>query len=61
MVPGSWGDLGMVSVWFWDGLEIVGWFGHGLEVVGNGLGWFWGWFVAGLGEGWGGNGTVKSR
>ena len=27
----------MVSVWFWDGLEIVGWFGDGLGVVG---GWF---------------------
>ena len=32
----------MVSVWFWDGLEIVGWFGDGLEVVGGGLGLLWG-------------------
>ena len=28
----------MVSVWFWDGLEIVGWFG---DALGSG----WGWFV----------------
>ena len=35
----------MVSVWFWDGLEIVGWFGDGLGVVGRWLGVVW----AGLG------------
>ena len=48
----------MVSVWFWDGLEIVGWFGDGLGVVG---GWFWvvwGWFGAGLGLVWGWFGGV---
>ena len=57
----------MVSVWFRDGLEIVGWFGDGLGVVGGWLGvvggWLglvWGWFGAGLWEWWGGNGTVKS-
>ena len=44
----------MVSVWFWDGLEIVGWFGVGLVVVVGWLGVVWGWFGAGLGEWWGG-------
>ena len=39
----------MVSVWFWDGLEIVGWFGDGLGVVGRWLGVVWGWFGVGLG------------
>ena len=34
----------MVSVWFWDGLDIVGWFGDGLGVVGGWLGAAWGWF-----------------
>ena len=54
----------MVSVWFWDGLEIVGWFGDGLGVVGRWLGVVWAWFGPGLGlvggSGGGGNGTVKS-
>jgi hypothetical protein len=50
----------MVSVWFRDGLEIVGWFGDGLGVVGKWLGVVLGWFGAGLGEWWRGNGTVKS-
>ena len=39
----------MVSVWFWDGLEIVGWFGDGLGVVGGWLVMVLGWFGAGLG------------
>ena len=39
----------MGSVWFWDGLEIVGWCGDGLGVVGKSLGVVWGWFGAGLG------------
>ena len=34
----------MVSVWFWDGLEIVEWFGDGLGVVGKWLGVVWAWF-----------------
>ena len=39
----------MVSVWFWDGLEVVGWFRDGL-----GGGWdAWGWFGADLGLVWG--------
>ena len=39
----------MLSVWFWDDLEIVGWFGDGLGelggswgVVGGGSGGLWG-------------------
>jgi hypothetical protein len=39
----------MVSVWFCDGLEIVGRFGDGLGAVGGGLGLVWGWFGPGLG------------
>ena len=50
----------MVSVWLWDGLEIVRWFGDGLGVVGGWLGVVWRWFGAGLGEWWEGNGTVNS-
>ena len=46
----------MVSVWFWDGLEIVGWFGDGLGVVAKWLGMVWDWFGAGLGLVWGGGG-----
>ena len=55
----------MVSVWFWDGLDIVGWFGDGLGVVGCGWEWFgdglglaWGWFGTGLGLVWGRFGLV---
>ena len=40
----------MVSVWFWDGLEVVGWFRDGLGVVGR-----WGGVVGdGLGLVWAG-------
>ena len=53
MVTTSWGALGMVSVWFLDGLEIVGWFGDGLGMVWGWLGVVWGWFGAGLGVVWG--------
>ena len=34
----------MVSVWFWDGLEIVGW-RDGLGVVGKWWGVVWDWFA----------------
>ena len=50
----------MVSVWFCDGLEIVGWFVDGLGVVETWLGVVWGWSGAGLEEWWEGNWTVKS-
>ena len=50
----------MVSVRFWDGLEIVGWYGDGLKVVEGWLGMVWGWFGASSGSGWGGSGAVKS-
>ena len=43
----------MVSVWFWDGLEIVGWFRIGWGVVGEWVGLVWGWFGAALGLVWG--------
>ena len=48
----------MVSVWFWDGLEIVEWFGDGLGVVGGWLGLAWGRFGAGLKLVWGWFGGV---
>jgi hypothetical protein len=47
----------VVSVWFWDGLEIVKWFGDGLRVVGVG----WGWFGAGLALVWGSGGRAMGR
>jgi hypothetical protein len=43
----------MVSVWCWDGLEIVGWFMDGLGMVEGWLGMVCGWFGAGLGLVWG--------
>ena len=58
----------MVSVWFWDGLEIVGWFRDGLGVVGEWLdvvwGWFgivWGWFGGVVGGQWDGEIWVTIR
>ena len=36
----------MLSLRFWDGLEIVGWFGDGLGVVGGWLGVVGGWLGA---------------
>ena len=49
--------------WFGDCGMVWEWFGGGWGVVGGGLGLVWAWFGAvgaGLGDWWGGNGTVKS-
>ena len=57
MVTGSGGALGMVSAWFWNGLNDCGmvweWFGNGWGVVGRSLALVWDWFGAGLGNGGG--------
>ena len=44
----------MVSVWFWDGFEIVGRFGDGWGVAVGGLGLVWGWFWGVVGGQWDG-------
>ena len=57
--------LGLVSAWFWDGLNdcgmVWGWVGDGLGVVWRGLGLVWGWFGGVLGRQWGGEIWVTIR